>query len=193
MIQRALGVTTYRDDIPTFQKKRGFGNRKRNVESSLKDGTKNNLLSRSITNHHLDICRLRSSWTLSRNAKERKTRERYLRTHRNVWVASPNELYDWYSDDREAQLYDYRLYGSSSFGRCRTIMWDVVSTSGRNRLRTISTGKRKYTRATREKVFSSKIMIILSLLFILLCKAFLKFYFLVKHDGFVFTRSNRSI
>ena len=30
-------------------------------------------------------------------------------------------------------------------------------------------------------------MIILALLFILLCKAFLKFYFLVKHDGFVFT------
>ena len=176
-----------------FKKKRGFGNRKRNVESSLKDGTKNNLLSRSITNHHLDICRLRSSWTLSRNAKERKTRERYLRTHSDVRESATYELYDWYSDDREAQLYDYRLYGSSSFGRCRTTMWDVVSKSGRNRLRTISTGKRKYTRATREKVFSSKIMIILALLFILLCKAFLKFYFLVKHDGFVFTRSNRSI
>ena len=122
MIQRALGVTTYRDDIPTFQKKRGFGNRKRNVESSLKDGTKNNLLSRSITNHHLDICRLRSSWTLSRNAKERKTREGYLRTHRDVRKSTTNELHDGYSDDREAQLYDYRLYGSSSFGRCRTTM-----------------------------------------------------------------------
>ena len=65
-------------------KQRGF--KIAGVESShhSKDDIKNNVHSPSVTNHHLDIRRLRSSWTLSRNAKERKTLERYLRTHRNV-------------------------------------------------------------------------------------------------------------
>ena len=58
----------------------------------------------------------------------------------------------------------------------------------------IHRAKEIHSSHSREGFFSSKIAIIIrALLFILLCKAFLKFYFLVKHDGFVFTHHNRSI